>query len=639
MTPILWSSLYYLSRFKNVFFPLVVPFKIAVLALATFFWFNSGGMDGVGVGLFPSIVIGFIIISPNPNYISIILKLSCFFLLLILSDIYFADWFINHTSVRNRYLDLAISILMSFFTIGLTYGMLKTKFKTAKANLYQKNKELEQANLLKSQFISNINHELRTPMNGIVGMLSLLEKTPISTEQNEYIQAIQLSGERLLNIVNEILDFSNLSTIPSQPTATVFALQDLVEQVLVINAHEATQKGLYLLYDIDPKLSNYEWKGDLDRIQRVLSNLTNNAIKFTHKGEVIIHITEKQPNWLTFSITDTGIGIATDKIDDLFTPFTQLDGSNTRQFGGTGLGLAISKKFIDLLGGSIDIKSQGGQGSTFSFSIPIEKQTTFSVQNQADDLKSKNIALLSPHPVLAKVITNWLSPRGTKVHWLQDTKSLYQHIAQHQTDLVLLDCKTAHLNPLELANSFSNIPLILIQSGNKRLSKEDSSHYFSCLLTPLRYEKICNCIQKALNAKNASTDIPQKEPILQYSKILVVDDDRINRKLLEKMLLKLGYVADTANNGQEAINKTTNNHYQLILMDLQMPILDGFGASTQIIEQYANNGHNNCPKIVAITANALKTDKAKCFEIGMDDYLTKPITSNDLQKLFYKFRF
>lgn len=637
ITLITLGFFYYLSRFRQIFTSLILPFKFCVLLLITGFWFNTGGINGTGIGLFPSAVIGFIIISPKPNYIRVILALSLFFMLLIIGDIYLSDWLTPYNSIQSRYIDLSIGVVMSISIIGLSYGMLKTKFRTEQEKVFEKNIELEQANLLKSQFISNINHELRTPMNGIVGMLSLLEQTPTNIEQQEYIQAIQLSGERLLNIVNEILDFSNISTNASKITPSVFSIQDLVEHTMAINAHEATQKELYFLYDIDPNLSNYEWKGDLEKIQHILSNLINNAIKFTPSGEVIIEIIQKEANWITFNISDTGIGILPDKIDSLFNPFTQLDSSSTRQFGGTGLGLAISKKNVDLLGGTINVTSQIGKGSTFSFSIPLQKEAIGSVSKRFSNFKNKTALLVSPHPILAKIIKNWLSYKGMQVHCIEEFKNLSSSIIKYQADLVLLDCKTPRLKHEELNAFSSNIPFILIQNSKQELSKKNAEFYSSCILTPLRREKLYMCIQNILVNKTASID--NLKTSLQDTKILVVDDDKINRKLLERMLLKSGYTVDSAVNGQEAVDKTMQTHYNVILMDLQMPVMDGFDASRQIIEYYTNNRHNNCPKIVAITANILNSDKIRCFEIGMDHYLTKPITSNDLQKLFHKFKF
>ncbi|MCP4441952.1 MAG: response regulator [Aureispira sp.] len=631
------SLFYYLSRFKKIFSPIILPFKISVLLIIGISWFISGGVNGTIIGLFPSAVVIFIVISPHPNHYNVVLTLSTFFLLLVLADIYLSDWITPYTSINSKYIDFTIGTILSTTIIGVTYGMLKTKFRVEQEKVSQQHQELEQANSIKAQFISNVNHELRTPMNGIVGMLSLLEQTPTNREQREYIQSIQLSSERLLNIVNEILDFSNIENSLTQINNSTFLVQEMVERVLVVSAHEAAQKGLYLLYDIDPSVNNYSYNGDLSKIERVLSNLTNNAIKFTKTGEVIVRVKQLKNKQLDFSVVDTGMGIPEEKLGTLFKPFIQIDGSNTRQFGGTGLGLAISKKFVTLLGGKITVQSQVGKGSAFSFRVPLELESRNSPQSQSDLFKGKNIVLVSPHPTLVKIIKNWLIPQGAQIHWIESFDQITTLSPNTTINIVLLDCKTPSLDPEMLNTVFADLPLILIRSSNKTLDKKELERYTDCLLTPLRYQNLYKCIQKALHLNtNIPKPLPKPNPV---SQILIVDDDKMNRKLLERMLFKLGHTVDTANNGQEAVEKAQTNAYQLILMDLQMPVMDGFEASTEIMKYHSNNGHNNCPKIIAITANTLKSDKEKCFDIGMNDYLTKPITSNDLQKLICTFKF
>jgi PAS domain S-box-containing protein len=509
----------------------------------------------------------------------------------------------------------------------------------AEENLLAAKEAAEAATRAKAEFLANMSHEIRTPMNSIIGFTELLLDEPLTPVQKENLEIIRVNGDALLTIINDILDFSKMESdklvLEDQP----FNLRQCVEESMDLISIKASKKGLNVSYTFDKGVPD-TIIGDLGRLRQVLANLLSNAVKFTDEGEVKISVSSQQmegTNEVHFAVSDTGIGIPQGSMHQLFQSFSQMEPSTTRFYGGTGLGLAISKNLVELMGGRIWAESEEGIGSTFHFTIrapsgPVEPQR-LAVSPQ---LIGKHVLIIQDNKtnrrILSKQIYDWgMVPMAAKsgreaLSWVLRGDDFY---------IAILDMDSQDMNPLELEEKISKynktLPLVLLTSPGKRMPPNKA--YLTKPIKPSQLHKVLTDILSRTDilpeepAKSLAKASGVDQPILNSSlRILLAEDDISGQKVAQMMLKKLGYKSDTVANGIEALQALERQHYDVVLMDVKMPEMDGLEAA-HIIRQRWPDG----PKIIAITAYALRGDREKFIEAGMDDYIAKPVEINDLR--------
>ncbi len=539
-------------------------------------------------------------------------------------------------------------------TLNRGFNTMLDQIETRDAELLVAKEAAEEGNRAKSRFLATMSHEIRTPMNGVLGMAELLGDTDLTLTQRRYLENIQNSADSLLRVINDILDFSKieagkmeLEKVPCSPGTLLFDVADLLVQ-------RAQQKGLDLVCDVSPDVPQ-QVLGDPNRIRQVLTNLIGNAIKFTDQGEISIRMELAEPVpddggpvTLQFSVRDTGIGIAANTLPNLFKPFSQADSSHARRYGGTGLGLAVSGELSRLMGGGISVESQLGVGSTFKFTITADRVDSPDIARPAEGLLGKRVLLLCQHSGIREILSALLTRLGFSVALVEDSnmaREVMDTAIQKgaPVDILLVDLDSGETDVMALLRMLResnepSMPMVVAMAypADATLSAQlKEQGILDYVHKPVRPDQLLDAMTRALQGERGPIPRPKSSDISNPPEklglhVLLVEDNRINQLVAQAHLKAMGCQVTLAKTGHEAVTACASQHFDLVLMDCQMPEMDGYEATRRIRESEPQGRRT---PIIAVTANALEGDKEICISSGMDDFLSKPYAQGQLRSV------